>query len=156
MVIDNSGKGLASLGRAEDKFLAHVAPGERVVPPVISSDTQARLSKEMVAAGLDPDKYIVGPHMSINPVSGQPEFGWLKKTAKSLKKAVKKIAPIAAVIPGPWQPFAVVYNKSEEHTSELQSPCNLVCRLLLEKKQTTKNKLKQTSKGEIDRIDQPI
>src|SRR5256885_7116159 len=27
-----------------------------------------------------------------------------------------------------WQP------RSEEHTSELQSPCNLVCRLLLEKK----------------------
>src|ERR1022692_4031884 len=28
----------------------------------------------------------------------------------------------------PWAP------RSEEHTSELQSPCNLVCRLLLEKK----------------------
>src|SRR5256885_12154328 len=27
--------------------------------------------------------------------------------------------------------------RSEEHTSELQSPCNLVCRLLLEKKNTT-------------------
>src|ERR1039457_875643 len=27
----------------------------------------------------------------------------------------------------------VVLNRSEEHTSELQSPCNLVCRLLLEK-----------------------
>src|SRR2546426_3848795 len=26
------------------------------------------------------------------------------------------------------------FNRSEEHTSELQSPCNLVCRLLLEKK----------------------
>src|SRR5580658_10610638 len=26
--------------------------------------------------------------------------------------------------------------RSEEHTSELQSPCNLVCRLLLEKKNT--------------------
>src|SRR5256885_10908611 len=26
--------------------------------------------------------------------------------------------------------------RSEEHTSELQSPCNLVCRLLLEKKST--------------------
>src|SRR5256885_10945188 len=25
-------------------------------------------------------------------------------------------------------------HRSEEHTSELQSPCNLVCRLLLEKK----------------------
>src|SRR5256885_12747274 len=28
----------------------------------------------------------------------------------------------------------VVLGRSEEHTSELQSPCNLVCRLLLEKK----------------------
>src|SRR5688500_19471602 len=26
------------------------------------------------------------------------------------------------------------YSRSEEHTSELQSPCNLLCRLLLEKK----------------------
>src|SRR2546426_1789840 len=30
--------------------------------------------------------------------------------------------------------------RSEEHTSELQSPCNLVCRLLLEKK---KNKIRR-------------
>src|SRR5256885_6997584 len=28
-------------------------------------------------------------------------------------------------------------DRSEEHTSELQSPCNLVCRLLLEKKKTS-------------------
>src|SRR2546426_4593556 len=28
----------------------------------------------------------------------------------------------------------LVATRSEEHTSELQSPCNLVCRLLLEKK----------------------
>src|SRR5256885_4698634 len=31
-------------------------------------------------------------------------------------------------------PFAGGGGRSEEHTSELQSPCNLVCRLLLEKK----------------------
>src|SRR5256885_12885415 len=30
-----------------------------------------------------------------------------------------------------------VMGRSEEHTSELQSPCNLVCRLLLEKKKQT-------------------
>src|SRR2546426_8367146 len=29
--------------------------------------------------------------------------------------------------------------RSEEHTSELQSPCNLVCRLLLEKKKSFGN-----------------
>src|SRR5256885_3345935 len=33
--------------------------------------------------------------------------------------------------------------RSEEHTSELQSPCNLVCRLLLEKKK----RLVRTSVG---------
>src|SRR5256885_7797048 len=30
--------------------------------------------------------------------------------------------------------------RSEEHTSELQSPCNLVCRLLLEKKKIQQSK----------------
>src|SRR2546426_5249672 len=30
-------------------------------------------------------------------------------------------------------------DRSEEHTSELQSPCNLVCRLLLEKKKNNKH-----------------
>src|SRR5688500_19777782 len=30
------------------------------------------------------------------------------------------------------------YYRSEEHTSELQSPCNIVCRLLLVKKKHTK------------------
>src|SRR6266853_6685365 len=40
-------------------------------------------------------------------------------------------------------------SRSEEHTSELQSQSNLVCRLLLEKKKKTKNqtKLKQTNKA---------
>src|SRR5256886_5096327 len=34
------------------------------------------------------------------------------------------------------QPVAVIADRSEEHTSELQSQSNLVCRLLLEKKKT--------------------
>src|SRR5215467_15372087 len=37
------------------------------------------------------------------------------------------------------------HRRSEEHTSELQSPCNLVCRLLLEKKKKIK-KYKYTKK----------
>src|SRR5205807_10434759 len=32
--------------------------------------------------------------------------------------------------------FLLIAPRSEEHTSELQSPCNLVCRLLLEKKKS--------------------
>src|SRR5256885_3667498 len=35
--------------------------------------------------------------------------------------------------------------RSEEHTSELQSPCNLVCRLLLEKKKTYSRACRRSS-----------
>src|SRR2546426_6224259 len=38
---------------------------------------------------------------------------------------------------------AVELVRSEEHTSELQSPCNLVCRLLLEKKK--KQRIRRTT-----------
>src|SRR5256885_9843068 len=41
-------------------------------------------------------------------------------------------------IPAPPAPAPVTARRSEEHTSELQSPCNLVCRLLLEKKKITR------------------
>src|ERR1039457_557977 len=42
------------------------------------------------------------------------------------------------------------FHRSEEHTSELQSPCNLVCRLLLEKKK----KKKKENKDNTDTIRQ--
>src|SRR2546426_3733638 len=45
-----------------------------------------------------------------------PDYDWLCGRVPQLKD---------------WRQFIV---RSEEHTSELQSPCNLVCRLLLEKK----------------------
>src|SRR5256885_10789382 len=37
--------------------------------------------------------------------------------------------------------------RSEEHTSELQSPCNLVCRLLLEKKKQEETVAQTTCEG---------
>src|SRR5688500_19742140 len=40
--------------------------------------------------------------------------------------------------------------RSEEHTSELQSPCNLVCRLLLEKKKKIKTKPILRKPGRVD------
>ena len=73
--IDNTGKGLARLGRNEDSMLAHVAPGEMVVPPVISPLTQQAIQQEMMAVGLDPNEYTVGQGMSINPITGMAEFG---------------------------------------------------------------------------------
>src|SRR5205807_9101518 len=46
-----------------------------------------------------------------------------------------------AIKRGSGGPTLALAGRSEEHTSELQSPCNLVCRLLLEKKKK-KNKQK--------------
>src|SRR5256885_11202154 len=44
-------------------------------------------------------------------------------------------------------PMRCTSTRSEEHTSELQSPCNLVCRLLLEKK---KNEQTTTAESHND------
>src|SRR2546426_7241201 len=58
----------------------------------------------------------------------------------TLFRSHERLAPLARVPPEDANVFdqqrADVHRqaRSEEHTSELQSPCNLVCRLLLEKK----------------------
>ena len=54
----------------------------------------------MMAVGLNPNEYRVGEGMSINPITGMAEFGFLKKLGKKLKKVVKKVAPVAMLIPG--------------------------------------------------------
>src|SRR5256885_6360308 len=50
--------------------------------------------------------------------------------AGAVKASTDGPAPVHAIIGRGIQ----AEGRSEEHTSELQSPCNLVCRLLLEKK----------------------
>src|SRR3989454_2726518 len=61
-----------------------------------------------------------------------PRTSWLAAPFAGLAFAIVACAQEAAwmawAVGRPWDP------RSEEHTSELQSPCNLVCRLLLEKK----------------------
>src|SRR5256885_5011621 len=45
-----------------------------------------------------------------------------------------------------WEQLKIAFaQRSEEHTSELQSPCNLVCRLLLEKKKKTVERITTNS-----------
>src|SRR5437867_8052277 len=62
-------------------------------------------------------------------------------------------APRPAAAPAPAPPArpaapAVTPDRSEEHTSELQSPYDLVCRLLLEKKKKTNNQHHTTHKNQ--------
>src|SRR5256885_9843254 len=59
----------------------------------------------------------------------------------TLFRSVSPGAPLLSVALVSESPAAAIGpshnpSRSEEHTSELQSPCNLVCRLLLEKKKS--------------------
>src|SRR5256885_5472426 len=57
-------------------------------------------------------------------------------TSKKQSAWIQKTRRLTTAPPGSWRRCckATGLLRSEEHTSELQSPCNLVCRLLLEKK----------------------
>src|SRR5256885_12076143 len=67
-------------------------------------------------------------------VLGQPAHGLklFEYSGASYKKAGKRKELQGCL----WSQAMLIHRqgRSEEHTSELQSPCNLVCRLLLEKK----------------------
>src|SRR5258708_13931641 len=58
-------------------------------------------------------------------------------------KIIKPLNNASCIFLGPGSP-----TRSEEHTSELQSPDHLVCRLLLEKKKTTRKK-RDASTGSV-------
>jgi hypothetical protein len=91
---------LINAGQTEDTVIIHAAPGEMVVPPVISNQTQQMINQDMQSVGLNPAEYMVGQG-SINNLTGLQEFGFLSKLFKKVKKVVKKVAPIAvSFIPG--------------------------------------------------------
>src|SRR5260370_31400277 len=55
---------------------------------------------------------------------------------RSVLAMISRVWPSFSRVTGPHSRM-VLWNRSEEHTSELQSHLNLVCRLLLEKKKTS-------------------
>src|SRR5256885_2591757 len=73
--------------------------------------------------------------------------GGLGPTQDDLTREVlAKLAGVELVEHGPSLEVIRQMFRSEEHTSELQSPCNLVCRLLLEKKKKIDNEARQRNK----------
>src|SRR2546426_5499886 len=88
--------------------------------------------------------YTLSLHNAL-PISRSP---WRAGGGRSGADAVDgagRIAPGEAALPRPHVVGAEGRClRSEEHTSELQSPCNLVCRLLLEKKKKMNLRAKRT------------
>src|SRR2546427_8994720 len=78
---------------------------------------------------------------SLQPVKVEPAAGLaVRVTAVPLAKLAEQVATqlipagLLVTVPDPVPASVTVSARSEEHTSELQSQSNLVCRLLLEKK----------------------
>src|SRR5256885_12331426 len=67
--------------------------------------------------------------LSVTPALFIVVYGFTRQIKEASRAVRKKEGEIAS--------------RSEEHTSELQSPCNLVCRLLLEKKKKNKGYVQQ-------------
>src|SRR5688500_14158329 len=63
--------------------------------------------------------------VAMSTFTGPPPSGPLPVAANARASGARRVRR---------RPQAWACPRSEEHTSELQSPCNLVCRLLLEKK----------------------
>src|SRR5256885_13323506 len=98
---------------------------------------------------------VSGGSQSFNAVNQMRVLGrWMRMLTipnqSSVAKAYQEFDDAGRMKPSPYYERVVdvmeelvkftllTRDRSEEHTSELQSPCNLVCRLLLAKKKQTK------------------
>src|SRR2546427_6838180 len=76
--------------------------------------------------------------------TGRAPCSWAAAAAGKARPAGGRAGRAA---PGPWPPIGRRrHRRSEEHTSELQSQSNLVCRLLLEKKKKRSKRLLKRSR----------
>src|SRR5256885_7224798 len=109
-VADHSPRGPGAswiaVSRQELGFVAQLVPGRAVAPIYISAQSKRR------------GFLLTGKSHALDSVRSRQSKGSPRRRREAQN------APFHARRP----------TRSEEHTSELQSPCNLVCRLLLEKK----------------------
>ena len=94
---------LKQASEGEDTELAHLRPGEIVIPPEFLEDSEfeSMLERKFNEFDINPEEAVAGMGIaSLNATTGLEQFGFFKKLGKGLKKVVKKVAPLAAFIPG--------------------------------------------------------
>src|SRR5256885_12101662 len=77
---------------------------------------------------------VARPHAALGPWHRLSVRRETRPPASPAGRAAGRISPRRVLRCLHGDAVRVAQIRSEEHTSELQSPCNLVCRLLLEKK----------------------
>ena len=95
---------IEQMGTGDDQFLVHTEFGDTIVPPQIINDDpelEAMLERKFEEYNITPEERVVGSGIAtLNPQTGLPEYGFFKKLIKGIGKVVKKVAPVAAFIPG--------------------------------------------------------
>ena len=95
---------IEQMGTGHDQFLVHTEFGDTIVPPQIINDDpelEAMLERKFEEYNITPEERVVGSGIAtLNPQTGLPEYGFFKKLIKGIGKVVKKVAPVAAFIPG--------------------------------------------------------
>src|SRR5205807_10566005 len=90
-----------------------------------------------------PEIYTLSLHDALPICHGPvPDVGAVAEHGDRVGDLLQFLQPVRDVDDADVLGGEVADHRSEEYTSELQSPCNLVCRLLLEKKKK-QNKMQQ-------------
>src|SRR2546426_10623717 len=106
----------------------------RFVPALLSLTLLGSIGHELGAQGRGQD---TRPGIAVLPFDNSGSYGQDKENFDALQKGIAGML-ISELAANPAARVVEREERSEEHTSELQSPCNLVCRLLLEKKKKRK------------------
>jgi len=104
-----------ALTGGEDDMIAHVRTGDvNLSKELITPQIEELIGAQAEKAGIDPETMTYGNGIATlrNTTTGLEQHGWLKKTAKSIKKKGRVIAQVASVIPGPWQIPATMATKA--------------------------------------------
>ena len=87
----------------EDDMMAHVRSGDiNVSREIVEANPELEnlIEKSAIDAGIEPDEMVYGSGGIISLDTGLEQHGFIKKLGKGLKKVVKKVAPVAMLIPG--------------------------------------------------------
>src|SRR2546426_5329157 len=95
-----------------------------------STGALRRVKRSPSALSANPIRDVCRP-ISVPPVASSARYSTYTLPSFTTAAGLKVAYSSHRTLP------SLIGERSEEHTSELQSPCNLVCRLLLEKKKSS-------------------
>src|SRR5256885_4159684 len=100
---------------------------------MLKRQIEADVAIEFAIRGIARITFLRAPNLSARIAVARKCSGTRRREARRVNRATRLRISKEQSVRVENEPADICFLRSEEHTSELQSPCNLVCRLLLEK-----------------------